>query len=213
MKKYDKEFYQKNKEKFKQYTYKWRNENRDKENMARRKWKKENKERLRETKKADNKKYYEKRKLDASFKLHRKLYAQEYNSRPEVKENTKKVRQKYMKNPEIKAHRAAYNKKFHQENPDKLLKNTRKHLQKIGAFHKLKWYQMSDQLRGWSEIIHKDCDETCQICFAPSQQAHHILHKTKYPELAFNRNNGIALCTKCHNETHGKMLTTNTILS
>lgn len=32
--------------------------------------------------------------------------------------------------------------------------------------------------------------------------AHHIKHKNEYPELAYDVNNGRALCSKCHNRAH-----------
>ena len=211
---YDKKYYEKNKEKFKKWAADYKKENRDHVNEIKRKWRQGAGKKLEQiSKQKSDKKYYAKVKNNPEFKLHKSLYAKEYNSRPEVKENTRRTRQKYYANPEIKKHRAEYNKKLHQDNPDRVLQNIKNHLARLGKHHDLKWYQMSDQLRGWSEIIHKDCDETCQVCFAPSQEAHHILHKSKYPQLAFNRNNGIALCLKCHNETHGKMLIANNIKS
>jgi 5-methylcytosine-specific restriction endonuclease McrA len=209
-------YYQQNKDKWKKYYEKRKTDPQEKRkyNEIKRKWRHgvgKTKDKI--SKQKSDKKYYNKIKNNPDFKLKKKLYMQEYHSRPKVKERRKQVETKYYSRPEIKKHRAEYNKKLHQDNPDMVLKNTRKHLQKIGAFHNLRWHQMLDQLRGWAEIIHKDCDETCQICFAPSQEAHHIFHKSKYPQLAFNRNNGIALCTKCHNEAHGKMLINNPIQS
>ena len=209
---YDKEYYEKNKEKFKLWAANYKKENRKRVNEVKKKWRHGvGKKRNQISKKKTDKKYYEKVKETPEFKLKKKLYSKEYNSRPKTKELTAKRLKKYYAKPEVKIHRAAYNKKLHQDNPDKVLENTKRHLNKIGAYHNLNWYQMSDQLRGWSEIIHKDCDEICQVCWQPSAEAHHIFHKSKYPQLAFNRNNGIALCLKCHNESHGKMLINNTV--
>lgn len=208
---YDRESYQRNRENHKKSVYNWRDKNREKYNEYKKEWKRKNFDKVKKQKKKDDAKYHAKMKSEPEYLQKRREAAREYNNRKEVKDHRRKINAKRRAKPEVKKANAIYNKKFHQDNPDLVLKNTRKHLEKIGAFHNLKWHQMLDHLRGWSEIIHKDCDETCQICFAPSQQAHHIFHKTKYPQLAFNRNNGIALCTKCHNETHGKMLITNKI--
>jgi len=34
--------------------------------------------------------------------------------------------------------------------------------------------------------------------------AHHVLSKHKFPELAFDESNGVALCLSCHNQRHGE---------
>ena len=117
----------------------------------------------------------------------------------------KKSMDSHRAKPEIKKRNAEYNKQWHNENPDKVLKNIKTHLTKLGSFHNLSWIQFSDQLKGWARIIQQDCNEIC-ICGKKSTQAHHIIHKSLYPQLAFNRNNGIALCDDCHYEVHGKML-------
>ena len=49
---------------------------------------------------------------------------------------------------------------------------------------------------------------TCQFCGIRGNQtggyleAHHIKGWTKYPNLRFNVNNGIALCKECHKLAH-----------
>lgn len=203
------EYYQKNKEKWKQYYLKRKTdpEKKKKYNETRKIWrhgKGKSKEKI--SKQKSDKKYYEKIKTMTEFKLKKKLYGQEYYQKN--KEHHNLIMKKHRAKPEVKKQNAEYNKKYQQENPDIVLKNIRNHLNRLGKHHDLKWHQFLDQLRGWSEIIHKDNNETCQICFEPSQEAHHILHKSKYPQLTFNRNNGIALCQKCHNQAHGKMLIT-----
>ena len=54
-------------------------------------------------------------------------------------------------------------------------------------------------------LIRDNC--TCQICGDTKWlQVHHIIHKSKQPLLFFNINNLTTLCTKCHNDVHGKKL-------
>lgn len=73
------------------------------------------------------------------------------------------------------------------------------------------------------EILQRDCYE-CQDCKARLQQAydgkiklygqdakirrasevHHVKELKSYPELAFEDDNLISLCTQCHNNRHGR---------
>jgi hypothetical protein len=62
-------------------------------------------------------------------------------------------------------------------------------------------------LRKWSNIVRIRDRFICQLCLNkfPSRlvQAHHIKPKADYPELAFDADNGICLCKKCHHRiTH-----------
>jgi 5-methylcytosine-specific restriction endonuclease McrA len=56
-------------------------------------------------------------------------------------------------------------------------------------------------LKGWGVAV-KSRDTQCQVCGAKAEHAHHLFYKVKYPALAYNLNNGIGLCTDCHNEVH-----------
>lgn len=47
----------------------------------------------------------------------------------------------------------------------------------------------------------------CQKCrkygrIVEAQTVHHIKHVDKYPELAYEDNNLVSLCNKCHNKEH-----------
>lgn len=202
---YDKEYYEKNREKIKQQQAEWNKKHRDTINKTRAKWRKgKGKEKNRLSKQKSDNKYYAKMKDEPIFQQKRIDYMKKYNA--EHKQQQKKSQQKHRAKPEVKKRNAEYNKKYHEENPEKALASNKRRLKKLGEYHNLKWYQLDKQLRGWAQIIHKDNKETCQVCGLPSQEAHHIIHKNKYPELIFNRNNGIALCIRCHNQVHGKRL-------
>ena len=54
----------------------------------------------------------------------------------------------------------------------------------------------------WSNAIRNDF-VSCKICGEPAEETHHIFYVEFCPELMFNWNNGIPLCKKHHNETHG----------
>lgn len=167
-------------------------------------WKKENSKKTKVQKKKDDAKYYAKMKLDPEF--HRKTLASSKEYYKNNKEKQQLSLRKHRAKPETKKKNAIYNRQWQIDNPDKLLKNLKKHLGKLGSHYNISWIKYSDQLRSWSRIVHTDGMETCQVCGKPSDQAHHIFEKSKYPDLAFNRNNGIALCEQCHYEVHGKMI-------
>ena len=60
-------------------------------------------------------------------------------------------------------------------------------------------------LKYWSYQIKERDSFICQGCGENNikfLEAHHIKHKSKYPELAFNIDNGITLCFKCHLKEH-----------
>lgn len=204
---YDRERYLKNKESMKAASIKWRKENRERWNEYKKEWR-HGKGKLKEkiSKKKSDAKYHAKRKSEPEYLRKRREAATEYNNRPEVKEHRRIINAKRRARPEVKSRAAKYNKQYAKDNPDIILKNIRNHLKRIANINNIKWYELVDQLKGWSKIIHEDSNQTCIICGNPSTQAHHILHKAKYPTLAFNRNNGIALCDLCHNQVHGKML-------
>jgi len=56
----------------------------------------------------------------------------------------------------------------------------------------------------WREIIFERDNWTCQICNKRGFliHAHHINNFSDYPNLRFDLNNGITLCTNCHRKFH-----------
>lgn len=63
----------------------------------------------------------------------------------------------------------------------------------------------------WCKTIYKKDNYACKKCNKKHCQleAHHIKSYKLYPELRFDINNGVCLCTKCHlllHQTYGKIL-------
>lgn len=67
------------------------------------------------------------------------------------------------------------------------------------------------QLRKWSVLV-RWRDKTCQLCGARKDaklQAHHIFSKSYFPELAYDLENGITLCSvgnACHSRFHNMFM-------
>jgi hypothetical protein len=60
-------------------------------------------------------------------------------------------------------------------------------------------------LKQWALKIKERDGYTCQLCKETDKnvlEAHHIKHKSKFPELQFDFNNGITLCLSCHALQH-----------
>lgn len=60
--------------------------------------------------------------------------------------------------------------------------------------YKSKWYE---------KTIKKLGNGLCKVCNLKAEISHHIIHKSKYPALSLNVNNGIPLYKKCHYDVHG----------
>lgn len=92
-----------------------------------------------------------------------------------------------------------YNKKY----PEKKLASDIKYLKKYGFPLKLDPYTYKFALKSWSKTVKKLGNGLCLVCNLKAEISHHIIHKSKYPELSLNTNNGIPLCKICHYEVHG----------
>lgn len=60
-------------------------------------------------------------------------------------------------------------------------------------------------LKQWAIKIKERDGYTCQLCGETDRtilEAHHMKHRSKFPELQFDFNNGITLCLKCHALQH-----------
>jgi len=139
----------------------------------------------------------------------------------QISDEERELRKKQQKQKEYQKHKEKYKKykneyyqknRIHylQKNAEWQLNNQQKvfqiklnHLKKCGFPFKLDPSAYGFAIMEWSKIIKSRDSHTCQNCSSPAQISHHIIHKSKYPALSLNINNGIALCKKCHNEVHG----------
>ena len=100
-------------------------------------------------------------------------------------------------------------KKWMKDNPNAwrqiALKSQIKYLKKIGERIKTDYRKIPYLYRNWSSIIKEQYNNKCVVCGSiHNLHTHHIFHKSKYPELSLNLNNGIPLCLVHHNEVHGR---------
>ena len=142
----------------------------------------------------DYKEYYQK------TKEKQKAYSRQYyethkaEKKKNVAEYSKRTNYKYIYKS---------NKKWKKNNPDKILKYNIKQLERSGSKLGLTKYQYKRTLNSWSLSVRKRDNNQCQTCGDKNNlNAHHIIHKSDYPYLTFNINNGITLCKKCHHEVH-----------
>ena len=66
------------------------------------------------------------------------------------------------------------------------------------------------EYKAWRRAVQSDDEYTCQACgIVPSDtknlHAHHILPWATFPNMRFDRDNGISLCKSCHNQLHREM--------
>ena len=102
-------------------------------------------------------------------------------------------------------------KDWREKNPEKVLDWSVKLLKREAKSFNLSVMEYKMALMAWSKTVRKR-DKVCQICGTDKNlQAHHIIHRSKQPELSFVVNNGITLCKKCHNESHNKTSTYSTL--
>lgn len=112
--------------------------------------------------------------------------------------NFKKNGKKYYQNQK------SYQQKWRKNNPDKVLKWSTKLLKRQAKEFDLSVIEYKMTLMSWSKAVRKR-DVVCQVCGTDKTlQAHHIIHRSKNPELSFVLNNGITLCKNCHYESHNK---------
>lgn len=92
---------------------------------------------------------------------------------------------------------------------------TKEHTLKISGKNNYNWKggTTKDPLRGtfeykkWAKSVYKRDYWTCQMCNEHCNagiQAHHIFSWKNYPSQRFNTDNGITLCSECHNLTRKK---------
>jgi len=60
----------------------------------------------------------------------------------------------------------------------------------------------TDEYKSWRSSVLKRDDKTCQECNSTKNlEAHHIKSWKNFPELRYNIDNGIILCSECHYKT------------
>lgn len=87
--------------------------------------------------------------------------------------------------------------------PEIKLRYNQKVFRKLGGLHNKSPFEIRMALQSWSKTIRCLFNNKCQVCGGYAKHSHHIIHKAKYPVLALNVNNGIALCVIHHREAHG----------
>lgn len=90
------------------------------------------------------------------------------------------------------------------------------HNWKGGVTSKEKIIRMSLEYRLWRESVFKRDNWTCQECRIASKKGNKVIlhpHHKKYfslfPKLRFDIDNGITLCSKCHQNKHKNIKLTN----
>lgn len=104
--------------------------------------------------------------------------------------------------PEGKIKHCETVKRFYKKHPEKAIQNKNRIFKKLGdkinmTLSQVKWY-----LLRWSQAVRNRDNNICQNCNGIAVNSHHIIHKKNYPQLMLNKNNGISLCKKCHDECH-----------
>lgn len=115
-------------------------------------------------------------------------------------------RNQYNKSRRKSEARKLSHKLYRLRNPGKILKWKQAEFRRLGYTLQLNPNVVMGLLNAWSKAIRHRDQNKCVICGLPSEHAHHILPKARYPTLALNLNNGISLCIEHHNEVHGKCL-------
>lgn len=95
------------------------------------------------------------------------------------------------------------NKKWNDENPEKVLQYDIKRLTKLGLEFKLPSQKYAYALGSWTKVVRNTLGNLCLVCDSIiGLNIHHIFPKTKHPKLSLNPNNGIPLCKIHHKEIH-----------
>lgn len=154
----------------------------------RKEYRKNNKDKIQE--------YYQKNKT--KIRLEQKEWKQ--RNKEKIKQYTKEYNQKN------KEKRKLVNKEYFRKHPETQLRSKIKGLKKLAIPFKLPSKKYWYALICWSKEV-KNRDKKCIICGSTDRlEAHHIIYKKYKPQLSLNVTNGITLCKKHHDETHGKGL-------
>lgn len=73
------------------------------------------------------------------------------------------------------------------------------------AEHQAHLIRYTPEYRKWRDNILKSNNYKCAKCLSTEDvEAHHIKPLAKFPELATDKDNGIALCALCHRKEHAR---------
>ena len=150
------------------------------------------------------KKYYQKPEVKERNRVRNRLRKDKkrlYNQRPEVKERRRIKNKEYMRKKRILNRKGVneYQKQWRKNNRIKENEYKLKSFLIIGGSK----HRYAHALRAWSKLVRVRDYDKCVLCESKIDViSHHILHKSKYPKLSLNINNGITLCKKCHKEVH-----------
>ena len=109
----------------------------------------------------------------------------DYHARNRIKRNAES-KQYNLDNP-------TYHSEWVKANPIKRLRSEQRYDKKHSKFYN------KMQLKSWGDFI-KYLFPRCINCGITKQlEAHHILPRAQFPELALAPDNGVTLCNKCHN--------------
>lgn len=69
---------------------------------------------------------------------------------------------------------------------------------------KIKHIWSTAEWKEWKNYIFKRDNYQCQLCQKTDKRLvpHHIMYREEFPELTFDKNNGITLCNSCHGKLH-----------
>lgn len=124
-------------------------------------------------------------------------------SNPKTYLKKNKEKQTRWRNRNIEKSRAKV-RKYNRENSEKVLKLQLRRLEKLGKIFSMTSNEYKYAQRKWSAVIKNLDNHICKSCDSMEKlNAHHIIPQKDFPKLAFNLNNGITLCKKCHNKIHG----------
>lgn len=195
----DRIYYQKNQDKKKEGSRKKWHKYKETYNAIRRKNYKENPEPINKK----NKENYQKNKPKI-LKKNKEYLEKNKDKIYELNRNNTKIW--YRKN---KAHVKIRMKKYHENKPEITLKAQTKYLNKMSIPFSLTSHQYKRALMAWRKVIEKR-DKSCVVCGSnDGLNAHHVIHRSKYPKLSFIENNGIMLCRMHHDEVHEHNLVNN----
>jgi len=126
-------------------------------------------------------------------KLWNRNYSRERRKTPKYKKYMQKYQKSWReKNP--KKH-YSYIVNWKKNNPEKVSQINFTYIKRAGLTLKSLWV--------WAQEIKRKVNNKCEVCNKPAKHSHHIFPKAKFPQLALNENNGVALCILHHKEAHG----------